>query len=125
MDDYEETIEYTPSGKPDYYLSQGVTDDFSDEAETIKVIEISHVYRDDDTLFYREYWHNPNLFGSTLCYLESFYDESERVIYEKGYITHGNLEYYYIYEDEGRTPVYCLIIDDNLGYKIAELVQYY
>ena len=32
-----------------------------------------------------------------------------------GYITHGSLEYYYIYEESDMEPAYCLELDHNGG----------
>lgn len=72
-----------------------------------------------------EYTHNPMIFGTTFCSLESYYDESGRVVYESGYITHGQLEYYYIYKDEGDKPEYLLEIDYNGGYVIPHIKCYY
>ena len=128
MGNYEELIEYMPSGLPEHICYQGVTEwerelgELSEALDT--VMELNYVYRDDGTLFYREYWHDSMEFGTTLSYLYSFYDDKGRVVYERGYITHGELEYYYIYEDEGKKPVYCLEIDHNLGYAISNIVRY-
>lgn len=87
-------------------------------------VRVDYIYRDDGTLFYRDYWHDPMEFGTTLSLRDSFYDERGRVVYEKGYITHGKLEYYYIYADEGDKPEYCLIVDHNVGCAIANMIQY-
>ncbi|MDE7113301.1 MAG: hypothetical protein K2O57_03845, partial [Acetatifactor sp.] len=126
---YEEIIEYTSNGLPDYFCYQGVVEARGENGETPKelstVVEIDYIYRDDGTLFYRQYWHDPMEFGTTLCSLNSFYDERGRVVYENGYITHGKLEYYYIYENEEEKPAYCLILDHNVGYTIPNIVRYY
>lgn len=126
--EFEEIIEYTSFGRLDYYRCQGLAEREEDGklAERLCTpVEINYIYHDDGTLFYRDYWHDSRMFGSTLCHLESFYDENERVIFESGYITHGELEYYYIYEDEGKMPAYCLCIDYGGGYVIPEMVRYY
>lgn len=127
--DYEEIIEYTSNGLPDYFCYQGVVEARGENGETPKelstVVEIDYIYRDDGTLFYRQYWHDPMEFGTTLCSLNSFYDERGRVVYENGYITHGKLEYYYIYENEEEKPAYCLILDHNVGYTIPNIIRYY
>lgn len=128
MGDYEESIEYTSSGQPKHVCYQGMTEREREIGELSvaldSVMEVNYVYRDDDTLFYREYWHDGMEFGTTLSTLRSFYDNSARVVYERGYITHGALEYYYIYEGEGKNPAYCLEIDHNLGYAIPNIVRY-
>ena len=128
MGDYEEAIEYTSSGQPKHVCYRGMTERERVPGELSialdSVMEVNYVYRDDDTLFYREYWHDGMEFGTTLSTLRSFYDNSARVVYERGYITHGALEYYYIYEGEGKNPAYCLEIDHNLGYAISNIVRY-
>lgn len=101
VSDAEEIIEYTLSGKPDYFRIEGWKEREVDEEiknALTTVLEINYVYRDDGTLFRKDYWHDPYSFGSTLCSLESYYDEKGRLVYENGYITHGSLEYYYIYD---------------------------
>lgn len=122
--DYNEIMEYTPAGKPDYFLSQGLLEDASENSEPEKLIEIKYVYRDDGTLFYRSYNHNPKVFGTTLCVLDSYYDEKECVIYERGYTTHGYLEDYYIYEAKEDTPAYLLELDYSHGYAYPCMVEY-
>lgn len=56
---------------------------------------------------------------------QSHYDEGERLIYEHCYVTHGSVDYYYIYEEESEIPAYCLIIDHNTGLLCAELLEYH
>lgn len=120
--DYEEKTEYRDDGKPDYSEATGVIDHENDsERETILAMDF--VYREDGTLYYRDYSHNDR-FGSTWGSVNSFYDEKERVVYESGYITHGYIEYYYIYEDESNKPAYCLYLDHNSGYAFPEMVKY-
>lgn len=122
--DYKETIEYTSAGLPDYFLSQGFLEESSTDMEPEKLIEINYVYRDDGTLFYRSYNHNPSVFGTTRCVLNSYYDENGRVIFERGYTTHGHLEDYYIYEAEEDTPAYLLELDYSHGYAYPCMVRY-
>ena len=52
------------------------------------------------------------------------YDGQGRLSYAEGYITHGRLHYYYIYQDDGPIPAYLLRIDDNLGYADPLLLRY-
>ncbi len=121
--EYREKLEYTESGKPDYFLSQGLMEECGVDVLG-NLLEINFLYREDGTLFCRDYHHDARTFGSTLCSLESLYDERERVVYETGYITHGFCEYYYIYEDEGQKPAYMLYLDYNGGYAIPRMVRY-
>ena len=129
VEDFEETVEYTEAGNPDFYKSQGLMEHRRDEdgaleLASVSVLELDYVYRDDGTLYCRDYTHNPSIFGTTLCSLESYYDERGRVVYESGYITHGQLEYFYIYEDEGEKPEYLLTVDYGGGYAIPTMERY-
>ncbi len=128
VDSYKEMVEYTQAGMVDSYISQGLMEHYEDGVLKMlpsNVLELHYVYRDDGTLYYRDYTHNPMIFGTTFCSLESYYDKSGRVVYESGYITHGRLEYYYIYKDEGDKPEYLLEIDYNGGYVIPHIKCYY
>lgn len=105
---YEETVEYTPDGKPVYFESRGLAEvnyGSGIKEELIPLVSVSYIYRDDGTLFYRHYGHSTYLYATNDSSLSSFYDENERIVYEKGYITSGDQEYYYIYADDGNVPV--------------------
>ena len=126
---YEEIIEYTEDGKIDYYKSMAFDDWFGGEEEEKeekdRILEINFIYRDDGTLFYRDYAHNSVVFETTSCSRDSYYDELGRVVYESSYITHGSVYEYYIYDDGGKEPKYYLYLDDNLGYCIPTLVRFH
>ena len=126
---YEERIDYTEDGKADCYQSLGIVGLHDEEGNVIEekstVVKINYIYREDGTLFYRDYYHNGYVFGSTWQNSDSYYDEFERIVYETAYITHGSLEYYYIYDDAGREPKYALYLDDNLGYCIPVCVRFH
>ena len=124
VEDYEEIIAYTPDGKPDYFKSQGIAEWEEGYKQLTTILEINHVYRDDGTLFYREYHHNSRIFYTTFSNLNSFFDENGRPAFESGYITHGHLENYYIYEDEGDTPAYVVCLDYNPSALYAEIIRY-
>ena len=112
---YEENLEYTKDNKPDYFESKGVITwlkDGHDGEDKDSILRINFTYRDDGTLFYRSYNHNPYMFGTGCMSMYSYYDEAERMVYEYDYITHGALDFYYIYEGAGRTPKYCLRLDN-------------
>lgn len=127
VEDFKEELECTDDGKPEHYRSTGIIDWLGDEEIPIapaNILSIDYIYREDGTLYRRDYVHNPYIFATTSCSLDSYYDEAERLIYENGYITHGDYENYYIYTDEGRKPVYGLMLDNNLNYYIPVLVRY-
>ncbi len=126
VDAYEEITCDTPDGKPDYFRSQGLME--RDEDGELKellstVVEINFIYRDDGTLYCRDYHHNERLFGTTYLSMDSYYDEGGRISYETGYITHGMLENYYIYKDDSEKPAYSLLLD-YAGYVIPTIVHY-
>ena len=126
--EYEEIIEYTEDGKIDYYKSMAFVDWIGGEEEKEEkdsLLEINYIYRDDGTMYYRDYSHNSMVFSTTSCSRDSYYDELERVVYESSYITHGSYEEYYIYDDNGEEPAYYLSLDDNLGYCIPTLVRFH
>ena len=105
---YEETIEYTQDGKPAHFRSYGlaeVNDGFGIVKDRLPLMEIDYIYRDDGTLFYRDYWHTTYLYMTNDSSLQSFYDEKGRVVYEDGYITSGDQEYFYLYAEGRDVPV--------------------
>ena len=108
---YEEKIEYTPDKKPNYFLATGSDEIESDEGEIVTMMEIDYIYRDDGTLYQRDYRHNPRQFSTYRQSENSLYDEKERLVFEDAYITHGILQDYYIYLDEGDKPAYHIELD--------------
>lgn len=113
IDDYKESMEYTPDHKPKHFHVTGLDMNTTEDRETVDMFRINYVYRDDGTLYYRYYWHNP--VQTYRCLEHSYYDEKERLIYETAYITHGELEDFYIYLDGGDVPAYRLEIDHGGG----------
>lgn len=122
--DYEEIFEYTDEGEIDYYKSLGYIDWLVEGEESSFILEFNYAYRDDGTLAYRNYYHNSYIFSTTSSGISSFYDEEERLIYEDSYITHGWLDHYYIYKDDGNKPMYYLELDNNLGTVWPQMIKY-
>ncbi len=128
-EDYEEFIEYMPDGQLASYQLQSFIDELADEEDPAKrsadtLLSIRFLYRDDGTLYRRVYSHNGFVFGTTYQSMSSYYDERGRLVYENCYITHGSLDYYYIYTDDSQDPAYCLEIDHNLDTSIPFMVKY-
>lgn len=126
LENYEETVEYLKDGRPDYFQSQAIVswlgdDDSANEISTI--LTINFIYRNDGTLFYEDYSHNPFVFATTNCTMHIYYDENQRIKYERNYITHSHLEYYYIYKNNSNKPSYCLALDYSHSY-IPFFVKY-
>ena len=46
------------------------------------------------------------------------------MVYEQGYITHGSLDYFYIYEGNSSVPKYCLTLDFMNESWMPVLVEY-
>ena len=108
---FEETIEYTPDGRTDYYLAQGMVAFNSLEGPVLtRLLELEYVYRDDGSLFYRYYWPYRAVWSS-IGRIDSFYDEKERLIYEDESVTCKMIKHYYIYQDESDKPTYHLKVD--------------
>ncbi len=84
---------------------------------------VNYSYRDDGTLAYRDYHHNTYLFGTTASTLETWFDEQGRPVYERAYITHGSLNWYYIYEDDDEIPEF--VLETDAGGGSASFTRFY
>ncbi|MDE6982941.1 MAG: hypothetical protein K2O99_00145, partial [Lachnospiraceae bacterium] len=101
-------------GRPLHYLARGNVC----YADVECIVKIDWEYRGDGSLKQRSYYHNNFMYDT----LEGNYDAQGRVVYEQGYITHGSLDYYYIYSKDRVTPDYCLYIDHNLDLLCVEFL---
>ena len=121
---YREIYEYTDDGKLSSFEARGVVYWYGGDKEESSLLSVDYVYRNDGTLYRKEYHHHPALFSTTLQDQYNDYDEFGRLIRKICYITHGYLDYYYIYEDEGEKPDYCIWFDDGLGYVLPTMIVY-
>ena len=124
LDDYQTNIVYDDNGNLLQFESTGFVDWIGDEGITTTILSFTYEYDDNGTLRYREYHHSSYVFATSLSYLYTYFDELGRPVFEKGYITHGHLEYYYIYTGSEMTPTYRLCLDDNLGAKYPDFTIY-
>lgn len=124
-EDYEESAIYNEDGRLVHYTSQGCIPYLTEQKEIQKILEIEWSYREDGTLRERDYWHNSMVFGTWYSSRQSYYDEQERLVHERCYVTHGSVDFYYIYAAESEVPTYCLILDHNTGLLCAELLEYH
>ena len=112
---YEEKVEFTSDERPKYFLATSRDEIESDDGEIVTMMvtmmEIDYIYRDDGTLYQRDYRHNPRRFSTYRQSESSLYDEKERLVFEDAYITHGILQDYYVYLDEGNKPAYHIELD--------------
>lgn len=114
LEQYQEQMEYLEDGRPLHYLAQGrhnvwETDEIGD------IVRIEWGYRGDGSLKWRYYECNQSVYGSFLSIVRGEYDTQGRVVYEWGYIMHGNVDFYYIYSGDDTVPGYYLRIDHNCG----------
>ncbi len=129
---YDEIKEYDDAGRLVEYHVTNIADLTAEyvDIESLQdstvlwndAVIVNYSYRDDGTLEYRDYHHNTYLFGTTASTLETWFDEMGRPVYERAYITHGSLNWFYIYEDEDSIPEYVLHTDGGGGY--AEFIKY-
>lgn len=110
VEDYQAFWEYDTDGRPVRFRSQGGIDDSNFEAP-VRVLEFAFFYREDGSLCRKSYHHEPWLFGTTGSSAEVYYDELERPVFARCYITHGHLEFYYLYTKETPQPDCCLYLD--------------
>lgn len=122
---YDEVKEYDDAGRLVEYRVTNIAD-LTAECVDIESLQdstvlwndaviVNYSYRDDGTLAYRDYHHNTYLFGTTASTLETWFDEQGRPVYERAYITHGSLNWYYIYEDDDEIPEFVLETDAGGG----------
>ena len=114
IEHYSEQIQYTDDGKPQHYLAQGRVS-YMDPEDTISdIVKIDWDYREDGSLKHRSYGRHYGVYDTYNSTVQGDYDAQERVVYERGYITHGSVDYYYIYNGDAAIPDYYLYIDHNL-----------
>lgn len=122
---YDEVKEYDDAGRLVEYRVTNIAD-LTAECVDIESLQdstvlwndaviVNYSYRDDGTFAYRDYHHNTYLFGTTASTLETWFDEQGRPVYERAYITHGSLNWYYIYEDDDEIPEFVLETDAGGG----------
>lgn len=113
---YSESYVYTDEGRLSHFEARGTVVDYGEDGPMEDtLLSMDFYYRDDGTLYYKEYGHHHILFSTTRQWQCSLYDEQERLVYRSAYITHGSLEYYYIYNGNHREPAYCLEFDHGGG----------
>lgn len=115
VENYEEMYTYNEAGQPVHFESTGTIDWLREEPERSTIIQIDFSYRADGTLSQKDCYYNPHIFGTTEATVHEYFDEKQRLVYSHSYVTHGSLECYCIYSDDGDTPMYILWLDDNTG----------
>lgn len=109
---YHEQIEYHENGKPLHYEAIGDYERYEWETDYV-MIEIDYDYRDDGSIFSKRCLFDPWLFGTGESMRTIYYDKSGRVVYMEEYITHGDIQRYYIYDGDEDIPAYCFVFDSG------------
>ena len=123
VEDYQEACVEDESGRVTSFESSGMFEGYGTEGR-LWVYSAQFTYDDNGTLRQRHLGQNPQLFGTHDSSWDSYFDTQGRVCYERGYLTHGSQEYYYIYTDDGMSPAYCLYLDENCGVWWPEFAAY-
>lgn len=124
LEDYQSDAAYDDNGNPLQFKSTAFIDWFSEEEAVETILSIQYEYDENGILQYRSYYHHPMVFGTTLSTMDTYFDKLGRPVYERGYITHGHLEYYYIYTDNEMIPTYCLCLDYMHNSKVPDFTIY-
>lgn len=120
---YKEIYEYTDDGKISSFEARGM--DLVDRVPMeVRLLSLDYIYRDDGTLYHREYDHYPKFFSSTSQSKSGDYDEQGRLVYQYSYITHGAMDDYYIYDGNHTEPKYCLFLDWGNNYAYVRMIAY-
>lgn len=75
--------------------------------------EENYEYDERGKLLERSYCHATRAFGSTYACWDCVFDEQERILYELIYVTHGDLQNFYIYFSDREKTDYVLLVDSG------------
>ena len=109
--DYREEWTYDADGKPVQFTSWGKSREPDEEQMPVPLITVDFSYGEDGRLRRKSYSHNSRIFGTTGDSAEVWYDEQERPAFASCYITHGRLEYYFLYSGEEAAESGLLYLD--------------
>lgn len=113
LEDYLENKSTDEAGRVTKFETFAIFEDYPEEE--VWVYSVKYAYDENGTLRYRDFGKNPQLFGTNDSSWGSYLDEQGRVSHERGYLTHGSQEYYYIYDGDSGAPAYCLYLDEDCG----------
>lgn len=111
---FEDSREYDEAGRLVHYSGTGVLE-LTGDTESSNIFVMDFIWREDGTLLRKYSYFNSFLFGTTGSSAYDYFDDRQRMTYRDTYITHGSLDYYYIYDGDGTVPVYVLLLDNDLG----------
>lgn len=122
-EDYRETCVHDEAGRVAEFEASARFEGYGTE-DRLWIYSARYTYDENGTLRQRHLGQNPRLFAANDSSWDSYFDAQGRVCYERGYLTHGSQEYYYIYADEGTAPVCCLYLDEDCGVWGPVFVRY-
>ena len=111
---------FQPDGRPEEFRTTGV----DASGNEVDVLNVTFSYWDDGSLLGKSYYLNQELFGTTYFSTQMYYTSYKRLAYARTYITHGSLQFFYLYDGENTSPSYCLMLDDNAGLCFPTLFTY-
>lgn len=109
--DYREEWAHDADGKPVQFTSWGKSREPGGEQTPVRIITVDFSYGENGRLQHKSYSHNSRIFGTTGDSVEVWYDEQERPAFASCYITHGRLEYYFLYTGEEAAESGLLYLD--------------
>lgn len=118
---YKEKKNYKVINKKKRLINFTSTGTYEGEKVELKVIDFS--YKKDGKLISKNVELNSMIYGTTESTTTYYYDKSERLYYSDSYLSHGNLEQFYIYSGNSKTPSYILRADHNLGMVDSYLIK--
>jgi len=121
---YKEWFEYNEAGQVTEFHAQAEFNWDSDEWFLTDIASCYCKYYDDGTLKMREIYKDSRFFETWNSIQRCYYDETGRIVYIWSYVTHGSMEYYFIYEDDSDIPAYSISIDNYSGECIPAFFKY-
>lgn len=112
----EENQEYDEQGRLIFREVLGHIDWLGESDSLETILSEEYQYREDGTLAKKIFVHSSFIWGTSRCSYTRYFDDRERLMYERSYITHGHYDSYFIYEDEDDKPDYVLHLDFSHGY---------
>ncbi len=121
-ENYQEEKEYDEAGRLIRLDSSGEFEEW--DGQRLWIYSLEWTYDENGVVRHRHFGRNEMFFGTTTPGENGYYDGQGRLVYERGYITHGHTETYYIYEGENTTPTYCLDLDFSAPFYFPVFVYY-
>lgn len=120
LTDIQNSAEYDENGNITTYSYAGKLYNDSDWAfgknegeDSLIKCEIRYSYRENGTLYKKQGRADGRDYNIIGDYVTCYFDELGREVCSFEYITHGELQKYYIYEGDAIQPTYCFVFDSG------------